>query len=305
MPDDTAARVMQPPPAAPSEEDYATFSAALSESARGRAFLAEYARRNRNADTEMLLAALARLEARIGADASAESRLRDELRMLLIAIRVARPDIDATLGPAKAVKLAALLDQLERRIEAMVEAKPVAPAAPAFAVPAAAEASAPDAGRPPLSVVPLSDEPELPIPSPAAQTPAMTLVDMTRVETLVERSTAVPDVAWFEAEPAAANRAAASPEPPAAVTPSAIAAAVEAAIAAAKVQAAKADAVPEVKIIKAGTMPPPAPFAGEDFSARAPEPAHAAPRSTDAAQPPDPLAAVAMLSDEERIALFT
>ena len=48
------------PPDAPDEDEYRTLCAALSASARGRAFLAEYARRNRNADTEALLAAIGR-----------------------------------------------------------------------------------------------------------------------------------------------------------------------------------------------------------------------------------------------------
>ena len=56
MPNEPLALAIKPP-AAPSEDDYQAFCAALSESARGRAFLAEYARRNRNADTEVLLAA--------------------------------------------------------------------------------------------------------------------------------------------------------------------------------------------------------------------------------------------------------
>ena len=42
-----------------------------------------------------LLAAIGRIEARLRADASAVQRLRDDLRMLLIAIRLARPEIDA------------------------------------------------------------------------------------------------------------------------------------------------------------------------------------------------------------------
>ncbi len=112
------------PPDALSDDEYRTLCEALAESARGRAFLAEYARRNRHADTEALLAAIARIEAHMRADASAVQRLRDDLRMLLIAIRLARPEID-TAGPAaKAVKLSALLDLLERRIDAMSEAKP-------------------------------------------------------------------------------------------------------------------------------------------------------------------------------------
>jgi hypothetical protein len=141
------------PPDALSDDEYRTLCEALAESARGRAFLAEYARRNRHADTEALLAAIARIETHMRADASAVQRLRDDLRMLLIAIRLARPEID-TAGPAaKAVKLSALLDLLERRIDAMAEAKP-ADLAPAEETPAAQ-----------LAAVPPLDEPELPIPA--------------------------------------------------------------------------------------------------------------------------------------------
>lgn len=57
----------------PSEDDYQAFYAVLSESARGRAFLAEHAKRARQADTAMLLAAFERLEARIAAQALAAS----------------------------------------------------------------------------------------------------------------------------------------------------------------------------------------------------------------------------------------
>src|SRR6185437_3853542 len=64
------------------DDEYRALQGALSESARGRAFLSEYGRRNRNADTEALLAAVERIEARLRADASAVQRLRDDLRML-------------------------------------------------------------------------------------------------------------------------------------------------------------------------------------------------------------------------------
>ena len=111
------------PAAAPPEtEDYAVYEAlfaALSENARGRAFLAEYASRNRSADTDMLLVALSRLEGHIARDGAAVERLRDELRTLLIAIRLARPEIEAADVPAKAAKLGALLDLLDSRIEAI------------------------------------------------------------------------------------------------------------------------------------------------------------------------------------------
>lgn len=52
-----------PVPVQPSESDYEAIEAAVMETARGRWFLAEYARRNRNADTSVLLAALERIEA--------------------------------------------------------------------------------------------------------------------------------------------------------------------------------------------------------------------------------------------------
>jgi hypothetical protein len=45
-----------------SDSDYDAIEAAVMETARGRWFLAEFARRNRHADTRMLLDALARLE---------------------------------------------------------------------------------------------------------------------------------------------------------------------------------------------------------------------------------------------------
>jgi len=57
-----------PVPVAPAgADDYETLMAALSASARGRAFLAEFARRNRQADTEAILAALRKLEQRLTA----------------------------------------------------------------------------------------------------------------------------------------------------------------------------------------------------------------------------------------------
>jgi chemotaxis protein CheZ len=51
---------LAPPPL--SAADYEAIESAVMETARGRWFLAEYARRNRHADTDMLLGALARLE---------------------------------------------------------------------------------------------------------------------------------------------------------------------------------------------------------------------------------------------------
>src|SRR5262245_50930981 len=60
-----------PPPL--SEADYDAIEDAVMETMRGRWFLAEYARRNRHADTTMLLAALDRIEAAMGSERSVQS----------------------------------------------------------------------------------------------------------------------------------------------------------------------------------------------------------------------------------------
>ena len=46
----------------PTQADYDAIAGAFMETARGRWFLAEYARRNRNADTATVLEAVARIE---------------------------------------------------------------------------------------------------------------------------------------------------------------------------------------------------------------------------------------------------
>jgi hypothetical protein len=51
----------------PSEEDYDAISAAFMETARGRWFLGEFAKRNRNADTRLVLDAVARVEQTLAA----------------------------------------------------------------------------------------------------------------------------------------------------------------------------------------------------------------------------------------------
>jgi len=155
-----------PAPGPPSEEHYRAFCALLLQSERGRGLLAEHARRNRQADTETLLAAIMRIELRLKADPSVAHRLRDDLRMLLVAIRMARPEID-TAGPVTQVtKLKPLLDLLQRRLDAL------AGTAVAAAAPTDKTAPAlPGAARGHLAVVPRPDEPELPISAPDAQAP--------------------------------------------------------------------------------------------------------------------------------------
>src|SRR5688572_26036571 len=71
------------------EGDFAAIETAVMETARGRWFLAEFARRNRSADTELVLEAIARLESTDAPTAvPADLALRiDELQRFLATMR--------------------------------------------------------------------------------------------------------------------------------------------------------------------------------------------------------------------------
>ncbi len=75
--------------AQPSEEDYDAISKAFMETSRGRWFLGEYAKRNRNADTSMVLEAVARLEENLAAQRQPQPAPDNGLREALAAIRTA------------------------------------------------------------------------------------------------------------------------------------------------------------------------------------------------------------------------
>jgi hypothetical protein len=241
----------------PSEDEYQTFCAALQASARGRAFLTEYARRNRGADTDVLLAALARLEAVMRAQ---RADMRGDLRSLLASIRKARPDIEASALPMRAAKLALLLNLLERRLVTLAETDAPPPATNAR-----------------LAVVPSPDQPELPIPSPVV-TPALTLAHDRGPPPPVAQQTPpqspsaviIPEVTWLDGPPPEAAEFLDGPRE-GTMAPSM----------AEKVAAITAQ--PEVK--PAATVPP--------------RPATPLP------PPANPLAALMLLSEEERLALFT
>jgi chemotaxis regulatin CheY-phosphate phosphatase CheZ len=80
-----------------SEADYDAIEAAVVETVRGRWFLAEYARRNRTADTTMLLAALDRIEASIRGEGSVQAvdRIRFDLVEMAKAISRTKSEIAA------------------------------------------------------------------------------------------------------------------------------------------------------------------------------------------------------------------
>src|ERR1700736_1360088 len=82
-----------PPPAA--QSDYDSICAALMDTERGRWFLQEYARRNRSADTKLLLAAIERIEAVVCADRSrqAQQGFRTDLLEMAKAITRTRAEV--------------------------------------------------------------------------------------------------------------------------------------------------------------------------------------------------------------------
>ncbi|ACL59816.1 hypothetical protein [Methylobacterium nodulans] len=95
-------------------EEYDAIEAALMETARGRWFLAEFARRNRGDDTERLLAAIARLEATVTAEREAPEldRMRVDLVEMVKAISRTKAEIAAIQSP----------DHDQSRLEAASEA---------------------------------------------------------------------------------------------------------------------------------------------------------------------------------------
>jgi len=84
--------------AQPREEDYDAISEAFMETSRGRWFLGEYAKRNRNADTRMVLDAVARIEQSLAAQKQPEpepvpvvdSALPEAIEAIKAALREAR-----------------------------------------------------------------------------------------------------------------------------------------------------------------------------------------------------------------------
>src|SRR3954451_20769190 len=88
--------------AMPGEADYDAISAAFMETSRGRWFLSEYAKRNRNADTSMVLDAVARIEQNLAAqkDAMPEHALAEAMAAVRQAVDEARAAASAALDGA-------------------------------------------------------------------------------------------------------------------------------------------------------------------------------------------------------------
>src|SRR4051794_40917800 len=86
-------------PTQPGEADYEAIREAFMETARGRWFLGEYAKRNRNADTHMVLDAVARIEQTLAAQ-RLPPELDNRLPEALAAIRSAVDDAAKTASTA-------------------------------------------------------------------------------------------------------------------------------------------------------------------------------------------------------------
>jgi hypothetical protein len=87
----------------PSEADYEAIRDAFMETSRGRWFLGEYAKRNRNADTSMVLDAVARIEQVLATQRQApppDNRLAEALAAIRGALERATVTADSALGAA-------------------------------------------------------------------------------------------------------------------------------------------------------------------------------------------------------------
>jgi hypothetical protein len=122
MPDDTFA-LSTIPPSLPAEADYEEVHAALMATVRGRWFLAEHARRNRHADTHLLLDAMARIEGVIRAGQARDAGQSVRIELLEMARTIAQTRADVA----------------EIKPDAPDDGKPAAPADDAADVVAAAE----------------------------------------------------------------------------------------------------------------------------------------------------------------------
>jgi chemotaxis protein CheZ len=109
---------LAPPPL--SAADYEAIEAAVMETARGRWFLLEYARRNRHSDTEMLLGALERLENVIRTETvlPAADRVRFGLLDMAKAIARTKAEIAAIKPDASPGRIEVASEELDSIVQA-------------------------------------------------------------------------------------------------------------------------------------------------------------------------------------------
>lgn len=112
------------PPAPIRSSDYEAIESALLGSLRGRWFLTEYSRRNRTADTQMLLDAITRLETAVmhSQTPSGDERIRRDLMEMSEAIARTRQEIAAIKAPSEDNQIAWETEELGAIAEATKKA---------------------------------------------------------------------------------------------------------------------------------------------------------------------------------------
>ena len=158
-----------PPPHGMSEVDYEAIEAAVTETVRGRWFLAEFARRNRQAETRVLLDAMARLEATVAAGQVALPSADPSIRMLVQRIK----EIAASLGDvAGEMRAAGVEEHLVEGVE--TQSRAVAGMMRA-AAPSLAGTPAPKPAQVPLPEPrsPRADMPSALVPRPSSADPRL------------------------------------------------------------------------------------------------------------------------------------
>ncbi|MFC7053706.1 hypothetical protein ACFQI3_13520 [Hansschlegelia quercus] len=102
------------PPAPISDHDYEAIAEAVMETERGRWFLAEFARRNRTADTTQVLSALEEIERRLAVRAPAENEtFADLLRHVASRAALLREALESGPDETRAARALRHLDRLE------------------------------------------------------------------------------------------------------------------------------------------------------------------------------------------------
>ena len=109
MATEITARAERPAPDAPDDGDYETFCAALSASARGRAFLSEYTGETAMPTPSSCSRQSKHLQQAVSANNAppVTDTIKAELRMLLDEVTSAQIELEASIVATKATKLAA------------------------------------------------------------------------------------------------------------------------------------------------------------------------------------------------------
>ena len=161
-----------PPPQGMSEVDYEAIEAAVTETVRGRWFLAEFARRNRIAETRQLLEAMSRLEAAVVNGPQALPSADPSIRLMIQRIKEIAGSLGAVAGEMRAAGLedhfVEAVDAQARAVSGMMRA-----ATPSLGGTRTID-NRPALGAPPSEPTPTDTQAAVPMPPrlPRAELPA-------------------------------------------------------------------------------------------------------------------------------------